>query len=268
MREYSRCLFELSPALHTYWSIDKEISVKPNESWTPINKGAAVLIAIIVSLISLLPLAISLAQKRDKQIKDLSNARQIALALKNFATDHDGDFPNKEPSADYANADDLMSANKSNDAFWWLFPVYVTTEDIFTVPGSAWSPSPTDSKLDPPGCVERVDTLRQGECAYLYVTGLNESSNPEFPLLADAGRAEDVTVYTKNRSEKGGVWRGKKAIILFVDGSGRIMPVDDRTKPAAAFVKRPGHAYNIFDTGAGTSDDRWLSSTSLILPPE
>ena len=122
--EYSRCLFELSPALHTYWSVDKEISVKPNESWTPINKGAAVLIAIIVSLISLLPLAFSLVQKRDKQIKDLSNARQIVLALKNFATDHDGEFPNKEPSVDYTGADDLTSANKSNDAFWWLAPSY------------------------------------------------------------------------------------------------------------------------------------------------
>jgi hypothetical protein len=59
--------------------------VEPNESWTPINKGVAVLIAIIVSLISLLPLAFSLAQKRDKQIKDLSNARQIVLALKNIS---------------------------------------------------------------------------------------------------------------------------------------------------------------------------------------
>ena len=34
------------------------------------------------------------------------------------------------------------------------------------------------------------------------------------------------------------------------------MTVDDRTDPNAAFVKRLGHAYNIFDTGASTSDDR------------
>ena len=266
--EYSRCLFELSPALHTYWSVDKEISVKPNESWTPINKGAAVLIAIIVSLISLLPLAFSLVQKRDKQIKDLSNARQIVLALKNFATDHDGEFPNKEPSADYTGADDLTSANKSNDAFWWLFPVYLTSEEIFIVRGSAWSPSPPDNKLDLPGSVERVETLRQGECAYLYVTGLNDTSNPEFPLVADAGTAEDATVYTNARNEKGGIWRGKRAIVLFVDGSGRIITVDDRTDPNAAFVKRLGHAYNIFDTGASTSDDRWLTLANLVLPPD
>jgi hypothetical protein len=242
--------------------------VKPSESWTPINKGAAVLIAIIVSLISLLPLAISLAQRRDKQIKDLSNARQIAVALKNFATDHDGNFPNKEPSADYANADDLMSANKSNDAFWWLFPVYVNGEDIFAVPGSAWSPTPPDNKVDPPGSVERIDTLRQGECAYMYISGLTEASNPEFPLLADAGTAEDATVYTTNRREKGGVWRGKRAIILFVDGSGRIMDVDDRTDPNASFVKKPGHPYNIFDNSRSTSEDPWLMLENPILAPE
>ena len=266
--EYSRCLFELSPALHTYWSVEKEISVKPNESWPPINKGAAVLIGIIVSLISLLPFGISLAQKRDKQIKDLSNARQIALALKNFATDHDGEFPNKEPGADYTGADDLTSGNKSNDAFWWLFPVYLTSEDIFTVRGSAWSPSPPDNKLDSPGSTERLETLRQGECAYLYVTGLNDNSNPEFPLVADAGTAEDTTAYTNARNEKGGIWHGKRAIILFVDGSGSIMAIDGRTDVGAAFVNRPGHAYNIFDTSASPSDDPWLMPRNLILPPE
>jgi type II secretory pathway pseudopilin PulG len=228
-----------------------------------------ILIAIISILVSsLLPLVISLARKRDKQIKDLSNGRQIAFALENFAIDHDGAFPNKEPGADYASADDLTSANKSNDAFWWLLPTYVTGEAIFTVLGSAWSPTPPDNRLDAAGSAERTDTVRQGECAYLYVTGLNKISNPEFPLVADAGTAEDVTVYTNIQHEKGGVWRGKKAIILFVDGSGRIMAVDDRANPAAAFVKRPGHAYNIFDTSASTADDSWLSSANLILPPE
>jgi hypothetical protein len=42
----------------------------------------AIVIAIIAILISLSPLAISLVRKRDKQIKDLSNGRQIAFALK------------------------------------------------------------------------------------------------------------------------------------------------------------------------------------------
>jgi hypothetical protein len=242
--------------------------VKLNRSSAAVNIGEpAIVIAVIAILISLLPLAISLVRKRDKQIKDLSNGRQIAFALKDFAVDHDGDFPNKKPGADYGTADDLTSANKSNDAFWWLFPTYLTREDIFTVRGSAWSPGRPDNKLDAAGFAERIDTLRQGECAYLYVTGLNEASNPEFPLIADAGTADDVTVYTTAQNEKGGVWRGKKAIILFVDGSGRIMPVDDRTNPAAAFVKRAAHTYNIFDNGQDASEE-WLAAANLILPPE
>jgi hypothetical protein len=227
-----------------------------------------VLIVIPVIFIALLPLAISLAERRDKQIKDLLNARQIGFALKNFAVDHDRAFPNREPAADYTSADDVTDGNKSNDAFWWLFPTYLTREDIFTVRGSNWSPTPPDNKLDAAGSAERTDTLRQGECAYLYVTGLNDTSNPEFPLLADAGTAENVTVYTNRQNEKGGVWRGKKAIILFVDGSGRIVSVDDRTDRKAAFVKRPRRNYNLFDNTAGTSADPWLTPMNLILAPE
>jgi hypothetical protein len=55
-------------------------------------------------------------------------------------------------------------------------------------------------------------------------------------LLADAGTAEDITVYTRNRTAKGGEWRGRKAVILFADGSGRIMDVDDRSDRNASFV--------------------------------
>ena len=98
-------------------------------------------------------------------------------------------FQDKEPGADYTSADDLTSANKSNDAFWLLFRVYLTSEDIFIVRGSAWFPSPPDNKLDSPGSVERVETLRQGECAYLYVTGLNDTSNsPSFHWSRMQGR--------------------------------------------------------------------------------
>lgn len=225
-----------------------------------------VLIVIPVIIIALLPFAVSLAQRRDKQIKDLWNARQIGVGLKNFATDHDGDFPNKEPAADYERAGELTALNKSNDAFWWLFPLYVRSEEIFTAPGSAWSPSPPDNMLDQLGFAKRLNTLRKGECAYLYVTSLNENSNPAFPLIADAGTANDVTFYTKNRNEKGGIWGGKKTVVVFVDGSGRIMDVDDRIDPNASFVRRTGRRYNIFDNS--NSDHQWLTPANLVLAPE
>src|SRR5262249_33685366 len=148
-----------------------------------------VVIAIIAILASIALPAFSLVQERGKQTKDMSNGKQIALALKQFATDHDGVFPNKVPAADYATAADLAAGNFSNDGFWWLFPTYLTSEDIFSVPGSGWCPNPPDNIIDPAGSPGRTNTLKQGECGYEYVTALNDTANPQFPLVTDAGTA-------------------------------------------------------------------------------
>src|SRR5436305_12152535 len=88
-----------------------------------------VVIAIIAILASIALPVFSSVQERGKQTKDMSNGKQIALALKQFAVDHDGTFPNKEPAADYNTAPNvLVAADKSNDGFWWLFPNYLTSE--------------------------------------------------------------------------------------------------------------------------------------------
>lgn len=229
-----------------------------------------VVIAIIAILASIALPAFSLVQERGKQTKDMSNGKQIALALKQFATDHDGVFPNKLPAADYAAALPLAAGSKSNDALWWLFPNYVTGEDIFVVAGSAWSPNPPDNKLDAAGAAGRADTLKAGECAYYYVTALSDTSNPQFPLVGDAGAAAGLQTYTNVQTSPGGVWKGKKTIIVFVDGSGRVMTNDGGVAtPAATFVKRPGQAYNITDnTGAGgTGGDDWLAPANFVLAP-
>jgi prepilin-type N-terminal cleavage/methylation domain-containing protein len=227
-----------------------------------------VVIAIIAILASIALPVFSSVQERGKQTKDLSNQKQVALALKQFATDREGVFPNKVPGADYATAATLAAANKSNDAFWWLFPTYLTSEDIFVVGGSAWSPNPPDNLLDAAGSAARVETLKVAECGYLYVAALNDTSNPQFPLLADGGTTADVTTYTNVQTDKGGIWKGKRAVIVFVDGSGRVMTVDDQTVPTAAFVKRPAHAYNIFSLVGGIPADPWLSAANFILPPQ
>lgn len=53
-----------------------------------------VVIAIIAILASIALPAFSSVQERAKQTKDLSNGKQIALALKQFALDNNGSFPN------------------------------------------------------------------------------------------------------------------------------------------------------------------------------
>ena len=233
-----------------------------------------VVIAIIAILASIALPVFSSVQERGKQTKDMSNGKQIALALKQFAVDHNGVFPNKEPdvvSSDYdAGAITLAGTNKSNDAFWWLFPNYLTSEDIFSVGGSNWSPNPPNNILDPSTATNRTDTLAVGECGYEYITALNDTSNPQFPLIMDAGIATgDANVeYTNVQSDNGGVWKGKKAIIIFVDGSGQVSTVNDQTNQTASFVKRPGHSYNISDNSTTDANDPWLATANLRLPPD
>jgi prepilin-type N-terminal cleavage/methylation domain-containing protein len=233
-----------------------------------------VVIAIIAILASIALPAFTAVQERAKQTKDMSNGKQIALALKQFATDHNGVFPNKAPgdvvSTDYdAGAIALGAGKFSNDAFWWLFPTYLTSEDIFSIGGSAWSPNPPDNKLDLATDTTRVETLKAGECGYEYITAQNDTSNPQFPLIMDGGTnvAEGDVTYTNVQSNKGGIWRGKKAIVIFVDGSGQIMTVNNQAAAAASFVTRPGHAYNISDNTQAAAE-AWLAAANLRLPPQ
>src|SRR6266513_2507958 len=83
-----------------------------------------VVIAIIAILASIALPVFSSVQERGKQTKDMSNGKQIALGLKQFAVDHNGTFPNKVPdvvSTDYdASTSVLGTGNFSNDGFWWL----------------------------------------------------------------------------------------------------------------------------------------------------
>ena len=217
-----------------------------------------VVITIIAILASFALPAYTTVQTRANQTKDLSNGKQIGLALKQFASDHDGYYPARAPSADYETATPLTAANSSNDAFWWLFPNYLQSEDIFTVAGSAWTPTPPDNEIDPPASAGRAETLESGEDSYAYVANLTDTSNPAFPLLADAFSAVPLT-YATNKSVQGGVWEAKKAIVVFCDGSGQIMKVNGITYQ----VDRPGGAGNYF-----APDTDWLDATAnFVLQP-
>src|SRR5437763_8866016 len=125
-----------------------------------------IVITIIAVLASIALPAYNGVKERGDQTKDLSNAKQIALALRQFAIDNNGAYPSKQPdgksAGDYsANAATLPTT--SNDAFWWLFPNYLQSEQIFAVTGSAYTPSTPDNKVDASGASSRTDTLKKGE---------------------------------------------------------------------------------------------------------
>ena len=224
-----------------------------------------VVITIIAILASIALPAYTGVQERAQQTKDLSNGKQIALALKQFATDNNGAYPSKAPGVEYNDATDLASGNPSNDALWWLFPNYLQSEDIFVVPGSKWSPNNPDNKLDAANATGRSNTLKAGENNYAYVSGLTDTSNPAFPLLADGFKQTAPTpVYDPSKSVKGGVWAAKKAIVIFCDASGQIMKVDATTKT----VKRPGGTTSLFSPSSDPNNP-WLDQTANpVLNPQ
>ena len=238
-----------------------------------------VVIAIIAILASIALPAFSAVQERAKQTKDLSNGKQVALALKQFALDNNGVFPNNIYGGGntYAAAPPLAAGSTSNDAFRWLVPTYTNSEDIFVVPGSKWSVG-DDNSLDAalnvsggatyPVAGGGVDntTLASGEVGYAYVTNLNDTSNPQFPILIDGYNKAGITTYVADKTLTGGVWGGTRAAVFFVDGSGRVMKCDGGT-PAASFVQRPSFAYSITDNTKGAAPDLWLGAANLILNP-
>src|SRR3954454_19247100 len=78
-----------------------------------------IVITIIAVLASIALPAFNGVKERGDQTKDLSNAKQIALALRQFAVDNNGVYPSHGPAADYSTA--AGNPGTSNDAYWWLF---------------------------------------------------------------------------------------------------------------------------------------------------
>jgi Tfp pilus assembly major pilin PilA len=230
-----------------------------------------VVIAIIAILASIALPVFSSVQERGKQTKDMSNGKQIALALKQFALDNNGEFPQYAPNTSYAAARTAGTlAATSNDALWWLFPTYLTDENIFCVGGSHWSRAAADNKLDAAGAAARQFTLAPGECAYVYILGLNDTSNPGFPLIADAGKnaAAPPYSYDINKNNPGGVWGGKRGIVIKADGSGNVMTCDDTAETS---IFRPGTTLagnTIFNASTDATVPWLVEAVNLKLNPD
>ncbi len=221
-----------------------------------------IVITIIAVLASIALPAYTGVKERGDQTKDLSNAKQISLALRQFAIDNNGAYPSKAPAADYSAAAATLPTN-SNDAFWWLFPNYLQSEQIFAVNGSAYTPSSPDNKLDAAGAATRTDSLKAGENTYAYVAGLTDTSTPTFPLIADGFAAGSPGTYATNKAVKGGVWSGKKAIVVFCDSSGQVMAVN----PTSHQVQRTDSSGNKVNMFVGASD--WFDTTNNpVLNPQ
>jgi prepilin-type N-terminal cleavage/methylation domain-containing protein len=220
-----------------------------------------VVITIIAVLASIALPAYTGVQERAGQTKDLSNAKQIAISLRQFAIDNNGSYPSHPPAADYSAATGTPAF--SNDAFWWLFPTYLQNETIFAVAGSAYSPKVPDNHLDATAASSRSFTLAAGENSYAYVSGLTDTANTNFPLIADGFISGTPGKYATSKSQAGGVWAAKKAVIVFCDGSGQVVTVD-KTDQTVKRIDSNGTKVNMF---VGASD--WIDTqNNPVLNPQ
>src|SRR4051812_42623405 len=140
-----------------------------------------VVIAIIAVLASIALPVFSSVQERGQQTKDLSNAKQIALACKLYASDNDGKFPDKDGTSPADPQPTLTANDTSNKAFAALVPNYLPTEKLFYLAKSAWSTRTPDENTQ-----NAADRCEASTNNFAYEMGLGDTSNPSFPLIADA----------------------------------------------------------------------------------
>ncbi|MHA3769987.1 type II secretion system protein [Verrucomicrobiota bacterium sgz303538] len=163
-----------------------------------------VVIAIIAILAGMAMPAMQNALLAGKQSRALSDARQIAIALRMYAGDSDGQYPSEVSAPD-------ASITTSNDAFRVLFPAYLDSETVFTVPGSK-AGGKADNKTDTP-----AQTLARGENHWAYISGLSTSSNANWPLIVD--HTDGSGYYSDRENDLGGTWKGGKGIMVRSDAS-------------------------------------------------
>ena len=235
------------------------MSKKTSSAFTLIE--LLVVIAIIAILASLaLPVFASVLD-RAKQTKDLSNAKQIGLACRLYATDHDGVFPNQDgrvnPMVTFTAA--TAGASNSNNVFASLIPNYNQQEKIFYVAGSAWSNVVPDELI----AVE-ADRLKAGENHYAYMFGMTDSSNPSYPLIFDAPAA-GATTYPTDPALPGGVWKGKRAIVVRCDNSGTVENVDPTTATVLGNTGQAAPTDILVAIDAVAPAPSWMSTTANVI---
>lgn len=222
-----------------------------------------VVISIIAVLAGIALPVYTTVQERGAQTKDLSNAKQIGLACKLYAADNDGKFPDKDGQAADPPVTALTASSKSNQAFASLVPNYLPSEKLFYLGKSLWSPNTPDENIS-------TSTVRCEASSnnFAYVLGLTEISNPSFPLIADAPKTGGTSaVYSTDTNSKGGVWKGKKAIVVRCDMSGAVETCVVNSAAGTSTVQG--------QTGGATKTDifapngtSWLSASNVLLLPD
>ena len=173
-----------------------------------------VVISIIAILAGIALPVFGEVQIRGAQTKQLSNAKQIGTACKIYATDNNGIYPHTTdyPAGSAATPTEAASGDASNKVLHILIPDYLPDANIFSNLKSAFCKKPVAATATEP--------LPIGTNEWAYVSGLTDTSTAIWPLLADGFATVATGLYSTDITQPGGVWQGKKAIVIRCDGSG------------------------------------------------
>jgi prepilin-type N-terminal cleavage/methylation domain-containing protein len=169
-----------------------------------------VVISIIAIIAALAMPAFSGFMLKGRMTEQMSNGRGIGTAMKNYASDHSGQYPT------YKDPDDAASiVNNSNDAFELLLKGYLDDKKVFFNKSSAWCRVVPKSE-------NTAKKVQPGENDWAYVRGIKDTSPSTWPVLANAF-AQGGTTYLADPAKKGGVWKGTKAVVVWAGGNAEVV---------------------------------------------
>jgi prepilin-type N-terminal cleavage/methylation domain-containing protein len=226
-----------------------------------------VVIGIIALLASIAVPAFTGVQIKANQTKALSNAKQIGLACKTYATDNNGQFPSyvvqQGAGGTQTTGGTPTPVQDSNSAFAQLFPTYLSTISLFYQAKSPWTPvQEPDPNMSNANTQSPPWPLLAKYNEWAYVTGLYDTSNASYPLIANGfvqgGQLSHQ--YTNIETLPGGVWKGQQAIVVFCDDSAAIKKCSNQY-----MVLGGPDGQDLFETSQATAG--WLSASQAVVNP-
>jgi prepilin-type N-terminal cleavage/methylation domain-containing protein len=231
-----------------------------------------VVISIIAILAGIALPVFNSATQKAQQNKALQQSKGIFYGLKMFANDHDGSFPSGYNQDYQPDPTIIVAPTDANQAYMNLIPTYVQSENPFSIASSKYCKTPSGGAIVPANNVNSTDRsviLKPGVNTFAYVLGLSDTSNANFPIIADgfAGGAGPVTspAYSKDPAAFGGVWGGTQAIVVRCDGSASVMVVSQALNQMVTRTDVPGA--NFF-TPVTDPNNPWLSGTTVYNPAQ
>ncbi|MFT5857258.1 MAG: prepilin-type N-terminal cleavage/methylation domain-containing protein [Verrucomicrobiales bacterium] len=183
-----------------------------------------VVIAIIGILAGVAGPGLVNAQRAAQASAAMQKARQIAIGLRGYALDNGGAYPSGENMFG-------ESINSANAAFRDLAD-YIEDESVYAVNGSNWG-AKADNRIDGPG-----EYVQAGENHFAYISGLDTLSRSTWPLIVDG--TDGSGTYSTDRTQRGGVWSGKRGVMVSCDGSGSVMKLSRSNGGEKRFLPRGG----------------------------